>query len=560
MKQALLLLFLFLLATASAQVCTNPQSQINLHGNNISARILNAGDLFSDLSRGAFIPGPDENGLGPSTLYSAGLWLGGIDAAGNLRLDAVTYRLTDETDFFAGPLAEDGTTNATDCSNWDRHFIVRGNDVEAFLNALPLLANDPELAKMQFPNIMGWPGIGNPFFQDLWGFELPVGNTILAPFFDADQNGVYNPLQGDYPVVALRDKQPFVADEMVWCVFNDQGAGAPHQGAGSVGFPVEVQLTAWAFDDPSQPVLSNTVFTSHKMIFRTTENLDSCFVGIWADFDIGCYGDDYVGTAPGLNSIYAYNSDAVDGWAGNNCNGTSVFESAPPVQSATFLNASLDKSIANASGAPYNVNTPFAYYNLLNGHWPDGQALLYGGNGYVSDGDATDYIFPDDPNNASGWSMCTVKQLPADRQMLGSHRIGEVLPGQVEELTVAWSVHPNPALPCGLGNTFENIAGIQDIFDHDFYGGVLSAPFAPTLSAAITLQPNPAMSLVSIGYQKLPVLEIRCFDAAGRLIRTEQNLPPAQYELDVSGWHTGVYTLQLLTPAGMAARQLVVLR
>lgn len=560
MKQALPLLFLFLPALAPAQVCNHPQSQINLHGNNITARILNGGDLFSDLARGAFIPNPDENDDGPSTIFTAGLWLGGMDAGGNLKLDGATYRLTDETDFFAGPLAEDGTTNATDCSNWDRHFIIRGDDVAAFLNALPLLSNDPELAKTQFPDIMGWPGKGNPYFQDIWGFELPVGNAILAPFFDADLDGLYHPLQGDYPVVALRDMEPFVADEMVWCVFNDQGAGAPHLGAGSEGFPVEVQLTAWAFNDPSRPVLNNTVFTSHRMIFRTTENLDSCFVGIWADFDIGCYQDDYVGTAPDHHSIYAYNMDQIDGTSGNTCDGIPVFESIPPVQTATFLNVSLDKSMANASGSPYEINAPSDYYNLLSGHWPDGQPLTYGGNGYSGGAQQTDYIFPDDPNNASGWSMCTVKQPPADRQIVGSHRIGQVFPGQVEELTVAWSIHPDPALPCGLGNTFENITEIREIFDHNFYGGVLDAHVAPALSAAITLQPNPAMSLVSIGYQKLPVLELRCFDAAGRLIRTEQNLPPTQYELDVSGWGAGVYSLQLLTQAGMATRQLVVLR
>ncbi len=557
MKQIPLLLLILLIKPLHAQVCTEPQSSIDLHANNIQARILNAGDLFTNLLEGRFIPHPDENGDGPGTIFVAGLWLGGIDAGGNLRLAAATYRASGKTDFFPGPLTPDGQTSAGDCSNWDRHFLVRGDEVAAFLQALPDLANDPASAQAQFPSIMGWPGRGNPFFLDVWGYDLPQNTNELAPFFDNNLDGLYNALDGDYPVVQLRGRDPFVPDEMVWCVFNDQGAGALHTSSGGQGFPVEVQQMAWAFNDS---LLNNTVFTSHKLIFRTTEMIDSCFIGVWTDFDIGCFGDDYVGTAPALNTMFAYNMDVMDGLAGNTCNNLPVFESTPPVQSVTFLNSPMNKAIADTPNAPFSISTPESIYNLLRGRWSDGTPLTSGGSGYLSGGAPADFIFPDAPNDANGWSMCTANIAPSDRSGVASHRLGLVLPGQIEEFNLAWTVHPNPDLPCGLGSTFEDIAQIQDAYDQSFSGGVLEAPHVQLPPTAITLQPNPAATHVKIGYENLNVHEIRCFDASGRLIRILYDLPKTTYDLDVTAWQSGVYTLQLLTSGGIATRQLVVLR
>lgn len=559
-KNLLFAVLLLRITSLSAQVCDNPSSQIDLHGNNIQARILNAGDLFWDLTDGKFIPNPDANGNGASTIYAAGLWLGGVDAGGNLQLAAATYRNTGATDFFTGPLSVDGTTNNENCSNWDRHFRVRGERIVTFLDSLPFFGNSSALAETQFPDIMGWPGNGNPFFVNVWGFELPSNAYILAPFYDFDQDGIYNPLQGDYPVVSLRNHAPFVPTEMVWCVFNDQGAGAIHAATGGKPLQVEVQLTAWAFDNTEEQALSNTVFTSHKLIFRNTGIIDSCYVGIWADFDIGCSGDDYVGTAPDLNSMYAYNQDAVDGVDGNTCVGTLTFSGTPPVQSVTFLNHSLDKSIATTLNVPSGTNTPVGYYNFLTGHWPDGTPLTYDGNGYQSGGPATDYIFPSDPADPAGWSMCTANLVAGDPRMIGSHQFGQILPGQVEELNVAWTVHPNPDLPCGLGTTFSDITAIQDLYNDNFNGGLIVGTSTPLLDAPVTLLPNPANNAVTIQYGNLLVQEIRCFDAAGHLVRTLQNLPGRQYALDLAGWPNGSYALQLVTAQGSVARRLVVLR
>ena len=61
MKKLLLFLAVFqTLNTLQAQ-CGAPQSQIDIHGNNIRARILNGGDLFTDFTEAQFVPNPNPN-------------------------------------------------------------------------------------------------------------------------------------------------------------------------------------------------------------------------------------------------------------------------------------------------------------------------------------------------------------------------------------------------------------------------------------------------------------------------------------------------------------------
>lgn len=553
-----------LLQTLSSQPCGNPQSQIDIHGNNIQARILNGGDLFTDLSSGQFLPNPDPNSFfNPSTIYAAGLWLGGMDLGGNLKLAAVDYRGSNRRDYSTGPLGPDGTTDGFNCANWDRHFRVTNAEVTGFLAALPLSAAE---LKSQFPGIAGWPAKGNPFFQDVWGFDLPFTNQNLAPFYDANFDGAYNPLDGDYPAAALNGFPWFVPKEMIWCVFNDQNGGSPHTTSGGAPLHAEIQLTVWAFDCPDQPVLNNTLFTSHKIIYKGTEPLDSVFAGIWADTDIGCSSDDYVGCNPALQTMYAYNTDAVDGNPGTTCQGTPTFPSAPPVQSITFLNQPLSKfisannaSIGNPPPGSTDPTQASEYYNYLSGSWKDGTPFTYGGSGYGGNV-PTDHVFSSDPADPQGWSMCSENLSFSDRRMLGSTQFGAMQPGDVRELTAAWTFHPEPSLPCGLGTTFSDVETLHTIFDNKFAGvcGVLKAPELPQDS--LDLFPNPTSSGAWLRYGKLKPQSVRIFDVAGRLLLEQTSgFPKEQVLLETALFDSGIYTLQIATDQGSVTKKLAVI-
>lgn len=543
-----------------AQPCVPSNSQIDLEGNTIRARILNNGRLFTDLSEGLFQPDPQPAPISnPSTIFMAGLWMGGLDFAGNLKLTYVDYG---SYGYSSGPLNNDGTIETNTCFNWDRHFRVRGAQVAGFLAALPDLANNPAAALAQYPGIMGWPAIGNPYFNDIWGYDLPASAQILAPFFDKNSDGSYNPLAGDYPAVLIQNTPPFVPAEMIWSVFND--VNSPQ------GFRMEVQQTAWAFDCPDEPALNRTVFTAHKMLYKGNEQLDSTFIGLWVDFDLGCYSDDYIGCAPGLDAFYAYNQDVVDGNPGAFCDqGITTFADHPPVQSVTLLSQSIDKfiSIGNVSlgNPPAGTTDPVTkaeYYNYLTGSWRDGTPLTAGGTGYnLSGGTPVDYIFPGDPGDPNDWTMCSAGISGGDRRVLASHKTGLLQPGQIEELVVAWTVHPDPDLPCGLGTTFDDISDLKNLYE-DHFAGVCSAVtgIPELLAAEVRISPNPATGAVTIDYGDLPVQAIRLFAADGRLVRILQQVPAGRTLMETGNLPAGVYTVHLLTDRGSLSRKVSVLR
>lgn len=557
------LVFLLVCQSISAQDCGNPQSMIDIHGNNIKARILNGGDLFTDFLDPQFIPNPGPPGTSnPATIFAAGIWMGGVDPAGNLKLAAVDYRGDGKHDYSAGPLNQDGTTDPNTCANWDRHFRVTGAEVAAFRAALPLTAAE---LKTQFPSIAGWPGQGNPHFNSVWGFDLPFNSLPLAPFHDEDLDGLYDPIAGDFPVVWLRGFSWFVPEEIIWCVFNDNGG--LHSTTQGKPLQVEIQLTVWAFDCSNQPILNNTIFTSHKIINRALETTDSTFIGIWADVDLGCYSDDYVGCDTSQNTMYAYNQDVVDGQPGNSCaGGVPTFPNAAPAQSVTLLSHSLDKFIPynNAgSGIPAgstDPNTPPEFYRYLTGSWRDGSPLTYGGTGYGGN-TPVDHLYLDDPSDPNGWSMCTASLPLGDRRLLGTTKLGQMLPGQVEYVNTAWAFHPNPSLPCGIGTTLPDVTAIRALYDNDFEG-VCSPLKAPELSAdSLKLFPNPTSSTALLYYGKLTPLSLRAFDAAGRMvIEKTTGFEKEKTIIETATLASGIYTLQILTKEGTATKKLTVIR
>ncbi|HRI61781.1 MAG TPA: hypothetical protein PK228_18715, partial [Saprospiraceae bacterium] len=161
-----------------SDICTNPVSQINLDGNGLLARLLAAGDFGWNLSDAVYFPNYVLNSPEPpATIFLGGLWYGGIDPAGNLKLKATSYRSNGETSFFSGPLdPATGITESSVCYKWDRHFRVTAGEVAAFLDDLA----DGSLSGNHMA-VRGWPARGNPFFFNVWGFDLPFTNQALAP-------------------------------------------------------------------------------------------------------------------------------------------------------------------------------------------------------------------------------------------------------------------------------------------------------------------------------------------------------------------------------------------
>jgi len=484
-------------ATKSAKaqyrdVCANSQSQIDQDINNVRARLLGGGDCWWDFSDGRYIVPKVDVATGQqevSSLFAGSVWLGGIDPAGNLKLACQDYRGGANNEFWPGPLTELGITEQFTCDNWDRHFKVSGAEIRKHLSNL----SKGDLSPTSIPrSLRGWPAKGNEYFTDVWGFELPFTNQALAGFFDKDEDGLYEPLKGDYPSIEIRgcpvDKYP---DEMVFWIYNDHGGGQPHGNTNGKAIQMEVQVQAFGYQTTDE--LNDMTFQRYKLINRATERIDSTFFAMWTDPDLGCHLDDYIGCDTAKNLMYVYNQDAVDGQPGATCDGVPTYGDKVPILGVDYFRGPLDSNgleLPMSSFVYYNNGgiglwppattdpaLPAEFYQYLTGFWKDRTPFTQGGSGYGGT-EPIKFAFTEPPNDINGWSMCTANLPFGDRRTLQASGPFTLLPGAVNELIIGVPWVPDIDYPCpDMEGLFRADKLAQGLFDNCFQ--VLNGPDAP---------------------------------------------------------------------------------
>ncbi len=153
--------------------------------------------------------------------------------------------------------------------------------------------------------------------------------------------------------------------------------------------------------------------------------------------------------------------------------------------------------------------------------------------------------------------MCTANLAPEDRKVLATHSIGELQPGQTVEFNAAWTTHFVTESPCSVGNTFDEIETLIDIYEGGFSTVSKVADLAPL---SFELLPNPTSNQVTCRYGDTKINEIRVFNAGGNLVGSIQNPEVAQTTLDVSRYPVGIYTIQLIGKDAIGVQKVSVLR
>ncbi|MEO1259185.1 MAG: T9SS type A sorting domain-containing protein [Bacteroidota bacterium] len=478
-----IILFSFFFFGKNYSQCSNDALHY-INANQIRAASTIGGDLFWNRSDGQFLvpytAGPFQE---VSSIFVNGLWLTGLDAANNLKVAAQMYgNANGQTDYFPGPL-NDNTgepfNSIFDCTDFQRVWKITRGDILMVKNDFA----DNGMIDQPLPyDVQTWPARGNPFIEPILGFTLP--DQDLAPFFDNDNDGLYDPMKGDHPVLdeTLPDAIP---DEMTWCVFNDV---ADIHGE-SAGFPlgVEVQLMVYAFNCSDNDVLNHSLFVRHKVINKSQENLFDFRMGYFTDMDLGCYTDDFFGCDTTLNTQYFYNSENIDGDA--LCTGIGTYGENPPVQAATFLNHKLANLMYFNNGGFGNVppgttdpNQAIEFYNFMNSIWLDGTPLTTGGNGYNPSGVPVNHAFPDNPNDPFGWTMMSANLPFADRRTVSSVAPSDLPPGGQFTLDIAYSFHRQPGADHleNVDVALSEIPNVQAFYDNGFSNECMQAAFCET--------------------------------------------------------------------------------
>lgn len=101
------------------------------------------------------------------------------------------------------------------------------------------------------------------------------------------------------------------ADQTIWFVCNDTDPTIAQKLYGSVGLGIEMQATIWGYNQ--QNALGDALFRKYLMINKGGNNIDSCYVNMWSDPDLGGdAGDDFAGCDTTLSIGFIYNGDDSD--------------------------------------------------------------------------------------------------------------------------------------------------------------------------------------------------------------------------------------------------------
>lgn len=512
MKTKLTLLSLALIAgLANKAQAQTPTGSNNLDINNVDALFLSGSDMFWDLSGPKFeVP----KGGGKHTIFAGALWIGGLDQLGNLHLAGQTYRQTG-LDFVPGPI-DSSLGQSAPWAAWDKCWKVSAAEV------LDHQLNYTTPNYIVPPSIAEWPG-----------YDAQLGR-VLAPFADVNANGIYDPQFGDYPYI--------LGDQSVYTIYNDLTTHTETTCTLPLG--VEIHREAFAFDDPSNPAINNSIFMRYYVKNFSLNTYSNLRLGLWTDFDLGNAVDDYVGTDVGLNMFYVYNGDIDDETpAGYGLN--------PPAQGIYFLNQTLTNSIAfdNINNLPTgNPSTCSDYFNLLQSIWLDNQPLTYGEAGRNFANQVCNYIFPGttDPVNypiSGAWDETIAGNPPGDRRILGSIGPFTLAPGEVLTFDVGntFSQATSGGPLASVAQLQADVAALRVLYNN---GQLLSVPSVVATPKQTLAYPNPASDVVTLE-NKGGTYDVAIFDIAGKQVYNKQNVSSEKLVIKTTSFESGIYIISV---------------
>lgn len=544
-----ILLSLFFILTVSDVTAQSPAAA-TLSINRVKAQFNANGALFTDFQKGQFIapytPGQPEISL----LRAAGLWIAGVDPAFNLKGAAQLYNTDGKSDFIPGVLDNDGLPPAGGALTG----IYRVTAAEIAAHLADFADNGG--IDNPLPGVFGWPARGNPYFSQYHnGEDLPFSSRGLAGFYDHDSDGTYDPAQGDYPAIEVRGCPLTQApSEMLWFAFHD--AGFQHTQTGMSSTQMEVQCQVFAFDCLEDSPLRDAVFVRYKLINLGQELLDSLYVGLFNDFDIGNPNDDFFGCDTARSLVFGYNGDNFDEGA---------FGAEAPVLAADLFRGPLDgfgEEIPLKHVVAFNpaaLTGPEVYYRLLSGSLADGTPAPNGG-----------VFYPGNPNDPAASSEGSAGNAPGQRHVLASYGPFRLFPGAVNELIAGYFfTQQSGATPLqNVQAMYARADAIQAFFDNCFTPSdqiacspVVSAPAAPAQAAGLKIFPNPAAQTFAIESEKAGITRVQLSDMTGRVAYSQYLAGTAmRVNVPVLEWPDGVYLAEVWLENGARAWEKLVIR
>lgn len=326
------------------------------------------------------------------------------------------------------------------------------------------------------------PMVGGTFVEDNPAFKV---YKLYSDSLEDNPNDDYTnwPVSQGAPVDG-EGKPAMIGDQMLWSVYNDADPDQHTNDAGETEpLGLEVRHTTFAFD--RQDALGNIVFLRFQVFNKGGNTIDSCFLSLWSDPDLGGAGDDLVGCDTNLSVGFVYNAT----------NNDQQYGSEPPAVGYDFFQGPLEFTGDDADTARMWDTTFAGYRNLgmssfnkyINGTDPDNFTQTYNymrglnrdGSVYTFDGNPTKYFVSGDPVKGTG----DLDFNPADRRFMMSTGPITFAPGDSTEILAAIIVGDgiNRKSSVSVMKFYDRFA--QNTYEANFE--VLEPPAAPVVTPAV---------------------------------------------------------------------------
>jgi len=270
----------------------SPVEHVIWDGNKISSVHGNHGDDASyHVTGNSGLEWP--KGSGKLAVFQSGIWLasGRSRAPGGNWVDEIRTAAAEYTvEFVPGSIGSDD-------SNSGKIYQIQKKEVEAFLQndwaTFSSMTLDLPVSTLE----------GSSLFTEMVATDLPSNDFENwpvhdgAPWVDINGDGNYDPELGDYPEI--------LGDMFHWHVMNDGDAATHTPLWGTPPMNVDVQTSIFGFDQAG--AMGNIMFLRWVIINKGSDELDSVFVSMWHDDDVGDATDDLVACNTGLSVGYTYN-------------------------------------------------------------------------------------------------------------------------------------------------------------------------------------------------------------------------------------------------------------
>jgi hypothetical protein len=238
-----------------------------------------------------------------------------------------------------------------------------------------------------------------------------------------------------------------LGDQMLFSVYNDWRNEDYIWNTLAIG--LEVHQTSFAWDEAFG--LGHTIFSRYRIYNKGKDTLDTAYVAIWLDPDIGWANDDYAGCDTALDMIFAYNGDDFDEKYGAiipaaGCDllqgpiveapgetvilpdGTELTDKAVLGMTASFILCG-NSSIPGMQG-PQNAAEAYAF---MQGMQRNGEPWLDPAQG----NNPTSYPFAGDPVLGTGWLLEDALSNPNDIHMGIAAGPFTMVPGDSQDVVIA---------------------------------------------------------------------------------------------------------------------------